>query len=129
MCTNKGFPMNKKKLSTLVALSVNSIVLMADQLGAAEMANQTVEAAQPAMTDDQQAFANKLNQHAGAVFKNMNAQQRAMCMQMANHDCKGKNACKGMGSCKSADHACAGMNACKGQGSCKMDPSKAVKTV
>ena len=121
--------MNRKKLGALVALSVNSVVLLSNQLGAEEMTGQTAEAAQSAMTPEQETFASKLNQQAGMVFKNMSAQHRAMCMQMANHECKGKNACKGTGACKSADHACAGMNACKGQGSCKMDPNKAVKAM
>lgn len=35
------------------------------------------------------------------------------------HDCKGKNACKGQGGCKTDTHACKGQNACKGQGGCK----------
>ncbi len=35
------------------------------------------------------------------------------------HDCKGKNACKGQGGCKTDKHSCKGQNACKGQGGCK----------
>ncbi|HTQ03872.1 MAG TPA: hypothetical protein VMI54_08440 [Polyangiaceae bacterium] len=35
------------------------------------------------------------------------------------HDCKGQNACKGKGGCKTDTHACKGQNACKGQGGCK----------
>jgi uncharacterized membrane protein len=31
-------------------------------------------------------------------------------------DCKGINACKGQGACKSATNACKGQNACKDQG-------------
>ncbi|MCG3201096.1 MAG: hypothetical protein NFCOHLIN_00958 [Gammaproteobacteria bacterium] len=30
--------------------------------------------------------------------------------------CLGINACKGQGSCKTAENACAGQNACKGHG-------------
>jgi hypothetical protein len=37
----------------------------------------------------------------------------------AQHACKGLNACKGQGGCKTAANACKGMNACKGQGGCK----------
>ena len=37
----------------------------------------------------------------------------------AQHDCKGMNACKGQGGCKTADHDCKGKNNCKGQGGCK----------
>ena len=39
------------------------------------------------------------------------------------HVCKGQNACKGKGGCKTADNACAGKNACKGKGGCAV-PSK-----
>jgi hypothetical protein len=36
------------------------------------------------------------------------------------HDCKGMNACKGQGGCKTTDHDCKGKNSCKGQGGCKV---------
>src|SRR6266536_1141893 len=36
----------------------------------------------------------------------------------AKHDCKGKNECKAMGGCKTADNSCAGKNTCKGKGGC-----------
>jgi len=35
------------------------------------------------------------------------------------HHCKGQNACKGQGECKTDQHACKGQNECKGQGGCK----------
>ena len=34
------------------------------------------------------------------------------------HVCKGHNACKGKGGCKSGDNGCAGKNSCKGKGGC-----------
>ena len=34
------------------------------------------------------------------------------------HDCAGKNDCKGVGGCKTADHDCKGKNSCKGKGGC-----------
>jgi hypothetical protein len=37
----------------------------------------------------------------------------------SKHTCKGKNACKSQGGCKTDKHACKGQNACKGQGGCK----------
>ncbi|MGC4089211.1 MAG: hypothetical protein QM756_15270 [Polyangiaceae bacterium] len=40
-------------------------------------------------------------------------------MQGDKHGCKGQNACKGKGGCKSDKHECKGQNACKGQGGCK----------
>lgn len=43
----------------------------------------------------------------------------SMDKMSAAHDCKGQNACKGQGNCKTADHACKGQNSCKGQGGCK----------
>ena len=38
---------------------------------------------------------------------------------MEKHSCKGMNACKGQGGCKTEANACKGMNSCKGQGGCK----------
>jgi hypothetical protein len=38
---------------------------------------------------------------------------------MPSHDCKGKNACKGQGGCKTGDNGCKGKNSCKGNGGCK----------
>lgn len=35
------------------------------------------------------------------------------------HACKGMNACKGKGGCKTDKNSCKGMNDCKGQGGCK----------
>ena len=34
------------------------------------------------------------------------------------HVCKGMNACKGQGGCKTGDAGCAGKNSCKGHGGC-----------
>jgi hypothetical protein len=36
--------------------------------------------------------------------------------QVAAIHCMGLNACKGQGSCKTAQNACKGQNSCKGQG-------------
>ena len=47
-------------------------------------------------------------------------------------NCKGVNACKGQGSCKTANNACKGQNACKGTGVMQMtqdDCTKAGGTV
>jgi hypothetical protein len=40
------------------------------------------------------------------------------------HICKGHNACKGKGGCKTGDAGCAGKNSCKGKGGCSV-PVKA----
>lgn len=37
------------------------------------------------------------------------------------HACKGQNACKGKGGCKTEKNACRGHNACKGMGGCRTD--------
>jgi len=44
--------------------------------------------------------------------------------ETGKHACKGLNACKGQGGCKTDKHACKGQNACKGQGGCKTDGDK-----
>ena len=36
----------------------------------------------------------------------------------AKHECKGLNACKGQGGCKTSDNGCKGKNSCKGKGGC-----------
>ena len=48
-----------------------------------------------------------------------NAGQKAIPMDSTAHDCKGKNACKGQGGCKTSDNGCKGKNSCKGNGGCK----------
>src|SRR5258708_40003422 len=40
------------------------------------------------------------------------------------HACKGLNACKGHGNCKSGDKGCAGKNTCKGNGGCASADAK-----
>ena len=38
--------------------------------------------------------------------------------QLAKHDCKGMNSCKGQGGCNTGDNGCKGKNSCKGKGGC-----------
>ncbi len=45
--------------------------------------------------------------------------QAADANSMTKHTCKGQNACKSQGGCKTDAHTCKGQNACKGQGGCK----------
>ena len=47
------------------------------------------------------------------------AGQKAIPLDDATHDCKGKNSCKGQGGCKTGDQGCKGKNSCKGAGGCK----------
>ena len=34
------------------------------------------------------------------------------------HECRGQNACKGLGGCRTDNNECAGKNDCKGKGGC-----------
>ncbi|MFO0612147.1 MAG: hypothetical protein U0414_06155 [Polyangiaceae bacterium] len=38
---------------------------------------------------------------------------------LAKACCRSRNACKGLGLCKTDDHGCKGLNDCKGKGGCK----------
>jgi hypothetical protein len=46
-----------------------------------------------------------------------------MDTQVAPHDCKGMNNCKGQGGCKTSDKGCKGMNTCKGKCGCSTKTS------
>ena len=37
---------------------------------------------------------------------------------LVKHDCKGMNACKGQGGCKTDSNTCKGKNDCRGKGGC-----------
>src|SRR5690348_12442686 len=43
------------------------------------------------------------------------------------HDCRGKNACKGEGGCRTGDNGCALKNSCKGKGGCAMKDGRPIK--
>jgi hypothetical protein len=43
----------------------------------------------------------------------------ATSADLDKHACKGLNACKGHGGCKTSDAGCKGQNSCKGKGGCK----------
>jgi hypothetical protein len=66
---------------------------------------------------------------AGAQVANVafaeEEKQEVDLSKLPEHECAGKNACKGQGGCKSGDQGCAGKNSCKGKGGCKtpVDPS------
>jgi hypothetical protein len=45
---------------------------------------------------------------------------KASDSSLNKHDCKGMNACKGQGGCKTGDMGCKGKNDCKGKGGCKV---------
>lgn len=122
--------MKKKNLSKLVLLGLSSAAVLGYQaLAFADMdSSDTAESMNSmSMSADEQAFFDKLSDSAKPAFQNMNSAQRAMCMSMASHDCKGQNSCKGQSKCKTDEHACKGQNTCKGKGGCKTSPDEAVK--
>jgi hypothetical protein len=47
-----------------------------------------------------------------------NAQYKEDAPKADSHICKGQNACKGKGGCKTGDAGCGGKNSCKGKGGC-----------
>lgn len=70
----------------------------------------------------------QLNEQGKAQYNSLDAEGKSLALQLANADCKGKNSCKGLGSCANEQHSCAGKNGCAGQSSCKFtDKNKAVK--
>lgn len=70
----------------------------------------------------------QLNEQGKAIYRGLDAEGKALALKLANAACKGKNDCKGLGSCKTAEHDCAGYNGCKGQSQCKFkDKNTAVK--
>ena len=59
------------------------------------------------------------------VCRGLNACKGKGACKTAANDCKGKNACAGQGACATAEkHQCAGENACKGQGGCGEHPGE-----
>lgn len=78
-------------------------------------------------TMTQEDFKAQLSAQGKTDFDKLSDEGKANAIQMASHDCAGKNACKGQNSCKSDKNACAGQGGCKGQSTCKMTPDKAVK--
>lgn len=81
------------------------------------------------MSATEQAFSSKLSSRTRTMFDRMNMRERQMSMDAAAAGCKGKNACKGLGGCKTKDHACKGQNSCKGTGGGKVSPNEAVELV
>lgn len=61
---------------------------------------------------------NKLDAEGKATYQGLDAEGKALALQLANQACKGQNNCAGLSACKSADHACAGQNSCQGKGTC-----------
>ena len=57
---------------------------------------------------------------AGSKVFALPEEKKAAEKKADTHICKGHNACKGTGSCKTGDGGCAGKNSCKTKGGCKV---------
>ena len=53
-----------------------------------------------------------------AAGSRLSAEEKQADAKADKHICKGHNACKGKGGCKTGDAGCAGKNSCKGKGGC-----------
>lgn len=59
------------------------------------------------------------------VCRGLNACKGKGSCKTADNACKGKNGCAGTGACATAEkHACGGHNECKGQGGCGANPGE-----
>lgn len=118
--------MKKRDLLNLAMMGVGAGLL----LGACQT-NQNPSkpntAAAEQMNPESDAFHKSLSADAQKKFDQLDAQHKAMAVEMTHATCKGKNSCKGQGGCKTSSHSCAGQNDCKGQGGDGVkDPNKAV---
>jgi hypothetical protein len=62
---------------------------------------------------------------SGALTASATSHDKKTGGEMVN--CAGVNACKGQGSCATAEHTCAGKNACKGKGVVEMSKEECAK--
>jgi len=70
----------------------------------------------------------QLNEDGKALYDSLDAEGKALALQLANQKCKGYNDCKGLNSCKGDENDCAGQGGCKGQSGCNFkDKNLAVK--
>ena len=119
--------MKKRDLMTLALIGISAGFLDGCQKQGERGGK--VAAADEQVGTDIEAFAKTLSPDAQQKFSALDAQHKAMAIEMTEQKCNGQNKCKGMGGCKVADqtcgspsgcpskgHACAGLNDCKGQG-------------
>lgn len=122
--------MSKKNLSKLCMLAAGSVAFVSFQNQiVADVDSSQMQMVMQAMSPAEQAFVKQLDANARQMFQNMTNEQRAMCMNMPMHGCKGQNTCKGQGGCKAAGQGCSGRNSCKGHGGCSVDANKAMKMI
>lgn len=116
--------MKKRDLLTLALIGMGAGLM----LGACQTnQNPPKTAAAEQGNPESDAFYKSLSSDSQKKFDQLDAQHKAMAMEMTHATCKGKNSCKGQGGCKTSTHDCAGLNDCKGQGGePAKDPNKAV---
>lgn len=57
----------------------------------------------------------QLNDETRAVYESLDAEGRALALELANQSCKNLNDCKGRNSCRTDENSCAGQGGCQGQ--------------
>lgn len=75
-----------------------------------------------------QSFYFSLDETHRELFLELDLKHQQMALEMCQQGCFGKNACRGLGGCKTNQHACHGLNRCKGQGGAPIsDPNLCVE--
>ncbi|MCP5469024.1 MAG: hypothetical protein H7A36_00770 [Chlamydiales bacterium] len=111
--------MKKRDLASLAVIGVSAGLMLG---GCQQMQKKAAPkpqheaAATHQMSPEMKAFYSTLSPDAQKEFMELDAHHKMMAMEMAEQKCAGKNDCKGMGGCKTANNACAGKNGCKGEG-------------
>lgn len=72
----------------------------------------------------------ELNDEGIALYNSLNAEGKALTLEVASSRCNEANVCKGLNACKTDTNECAGMGTCKHSGKCAIsDKNLAVKLV
>jgi hypothetical protein len=139
--------MNKKELTRLAMIGATAGIILSQaafaetagipakatllSAGCAKCAAATADKEkndQPKKIQNGEELVNKLNANGKEIYEKLDQQHRDLALKLANQDCNGKNECKGMGGCNSAEKS--GKNECKGMSKCNAfikDPNFAVK--
>ena len=104
--------MNRKQLQTLISAGVFSAALLSGAAYADDAATNGAGTAAPATPAAP--AATTPGAPAGTMTPAKPAKhkkhKKTDAKAMAQHDCKGKNSCKGQGGCQTGDAGCAGKN-------------------
>ena len=102
--------MKKKDLTKLAMLGIGAGLLMGgcqDQSKQkSDSKDESNNAPHEEMAQDIQTFAASLSPEAKKQFMELDAKHKMMALEMTHQSCNGKNACKGMGGCKSDANSC-----------------------